>query len=543
MLSRQKVQVSLVALIFSIWLTSDSIIFDKNSVIEHYVVNQVYQELAAVYGEPNASFSLYKQTADLRWLEIAAENNHPEGAYLWSKQIQDHQSSQTWLNHAVNLSFPQAVLDQLSQKVEAKDWSKAQQLISLTEDQNVNFSLSQRSQIEQHKRLLKLADHNRHSAGNNVQHSINTTMFQPNYDATCRINILSLVENEDYKNNVNRYHQYLTSSKLSELPICFARLVFVPELLSLCNKNDSGFIDCDLSGLSELDVVQNQLGKFTHLLVITGQGEANTRGGLMYLDKDDTEPVFIHELAHWLGLIDEYKIAKQQQQQLCKTEYFKYIGNNLVITHASLSKQEAEEIAKTSLYPAKTCSGTDVLSYKLFPSPGFMQYLDMPLTDQYATFIAKTTKYDAIPPATMNFALDKKEKFEDKAYLQYLTLAAQSGYLPAINSLAEVNVESAKYTDAFGLLKYSAERGNSAAQIYLGHSYIEGVWLPRNLSKSAFWYKQAAEANDPFGLFFYGKCFDMGWGCIQSKEKARRLYLKSAQLGGVLARNKLGLSE
>jgi TPR repeat protein len=45
------------------------------------------------------------------------------------------------------------------------------------------------------------------------------------------------------------------------------------------------------------------------------------------------------------------------------------------------------------------------------------------------------------------------------------------------------------------------------------------------------WASRAAEANEPRGLCELGTCYWFGWECVQSKERALRLYKEAAQMG------------
>ena len=85
----------------------------------------------------------------------------------------------------------------------------------------------------------------------------------------------------------------------------------------------------------------------------------------------------------------------------------------------------------------------------------------------------------------------------------------------------------------------SAELGNVNAQLLLGHGYLDGSRLPQDIVKSAYWYQQAAKLKDPYGLYFYAKCHEMGWGCEFSLEKALDYYQQSKSLGNKLASKRL----
>ena len=155
----------------------------------------------------------------------------------------------------------------------------------------------------------------------------------------------------------------------------------------------------------------------------------------------------------------------------------------------------------------------------------------------YQSLLLDSINYSRVVPAAMNFAHAYKDNYE--LYLSYIKDAASSGYQGAITEYSQHLVEQGSYLEAKNLLEFGAENGGINSQLLLGHAYLEGSWLPRDLSESALWYKKAAEQNDGYGLYFYGKCLEMGWGCIQSQEQAYEYYRRSAKVGNKLAKQKL----
>lgn len=126
---------------------------------------------------------------------------------------------------------------------------------------------------------------------------------------------------------------------------------------------------------------------------------------------------------------------------------------------------------------------------------------------------------------------------EQKQY--WLSYASEQGFSPAKRMLAQVYIEQGDYLAADVLLNDAAEAGDPTAQVLLGHYYIDNLWLKRDLNKAAFWYKRAAEQNDPYGLYFYGKCLENGWGCVKDVGAAFEYYEKARFYGNQLAQKKL----
>jgi uncharacterized protein len=57
-----------------------------------------------------------------------------------------------------------------------------------------------------------------------------------------------------------------------------------------------------------------------------------------------------------------------------------------------------------------------------------------------------------------------------------------------------------------------AERGNAAAQGYLGYMFETGRGVPQNYTEAAMWYRRAAEQGDSLAQYSLGLLYDRGQG-------------------------------
>ncbi|MDH2344384.1 tetratricopeptide repeat protein [Bradyrhizobium sp. SSUT77] len=57
-----------------------------------------------------------------------------------------------------------------------------------------------------------------------------------------------------------------------------------------------------------------------------------------------------------------------------------------------------------------------------------------------------------------------------------------------------------------------AERGNAAAQSYLGFLFETGRGVPQNYTEAAMWYRRAAEQGDSRAQYSLGLLYDRGFG-------------------------------
>lgn len=514
-------------------LQADSIQISPNLVVSHFSQDRSYAYLAAHYGDSRASTYLFNKTDDPQWLQLAAKQGDSNAAYMW--YLRDENKHRVWLDFAANKGHSEAIKKQLQLTLVNKQWSKAQQLLEQRQAQKNINSQALASTFSDVKRMVELALR----PAKEVQ--LDSLAMERHsglaVDYQCRVKVQSFVANTKFSSKVAGFKSALANSAMSDLPICFNTPIFLPELQSICRLDRHERIDCDLKKLASLPQVTEPEQSFSHILVVVDEGEANTRGGLMFVDKHDSNDVFIHELAHWFGLVDEYRIGRTQQAQLCQVEDYGFLGLNLFVTTKEYSRSQAENLAGRPLFPAATCEGSEFNAYKFTKVTSFMQYLEKPVTDFYLSLIKENINWSNVVPAAMNFAHIYKGNYD--LYLSYVKQAAASGYQGAITEFSQHLVEQGSYLEAKNWLEFGAEQGGANSQLLLGHAYLEGRWLPRDLSESALWYKKAAEQNDGYGLYFYGKCLEMGWGCIQSREQALEYYRKSAKLGNKLAKRKL----
>ena len=67
-----------------------------------------------------------------------------------------------------------------------------------------------------------------------------------------------------------------------------------------------------------------------------------------------------------------------------------------------------------------------------------------------------------------------------------------------------------------------AERGNAAAQSYLGFLFETGRGVPQNFTEAAMWYRRAAEQGDSRAQYSLGLLYDRGQGVPQDIVEASK---------------------
>lgn len=173
------------------------------------------------------------------------------------------------------------------------------------------------------------------------------------------------------------YHRFINDSQMASLPICLNKPVWVETSEFQCQSRpvNNYRIECPLHYLDEVLTPDN----FTHLTIFSRQGKANVVNGVMYLDLADKYSVFIHELAHFVGFVDEYPLSEEFAHFYCdaQREY-----PNLIVIPESASPDDIkleywQQFGSTlSLARANTCKNHPAQAYKLSGRLTFMEFHD-----------------------------------------------------------------------------------------------------------------------------------------------------------------------
>jgi len=181
------------------------------------------------------------------------------------------------------------------------------------------------------------------------------------------------------------FNEFSQDERLYALPLCIAPPVWLkPNLLS-CDEdlNGRGQLACNVKPLAP--VVEKRY--LTHAVIIAEHGKANVQNGVMYLDISDAYSVFVHELAHFSGFIDEYPLSRALAKRYCNTLAMKrFLPPNVVIdgeiTYSPLVTLEqwweiGQEVTdEVGISLTKTCDAVGVGAYKPSAAITFMEHHD-----------------------------------------------------------------------------------------------------------------------------------------------------------------------
>lgn len=209
--------------------------------------------------------------------------------------------------------------------------------------------------------------------------------------------------------------RFLQDGRLKTLPICIHNHIwFTPQNME-CHENwqHAGRLGCRLDDLA----AQLKGLPFSHLVIFAEKGKANVHNGIMFLDRQDTYDVFIHELAHFSGFIDEYPLSANLAKRVCAG----ITSPNLIIKAVtSESTQRAETQNTPDLTLARTCNNHPNQAFKASSKLTFMEYHDTAYIPQ--SYLAAWKKQllapRSLPSAHINFAqlFEQSDNLQESQY-------------------------------------------------------------------------------------------------------------------------------
>ena len=215
----------------------------------------------------------------------------------------------------------------------------------------------------------------------------------------CSMQLQFLATNlESMRQAVEFRSRYNKDKRLDSLPICINEPIWVNSKQLTCHHHaiNKNRITCEVGKLANYF----QPGDFTHLVVFTEQGKANVNNGIMYLDLADQYSVFVHELAHFAGFVDEYPVSEKLAEHVCNPQQ---VHPNILVQAPVAQEEATEEVlqeitegikeAKVEQKPldlsywqqfgeslalskSRTCNNHPNQSYKLSSRLTFMEFHD-----------------------------------------------------------------------------------------------------------------------------------------------------------------------
>lgn len=246
-------------------------------------------------------------------------------------------------------------------------------------------------------------------------------------------NIESLPQAEHFRKRFSK------DPRMNALSICIYDMTWFDPVDISCDENwqQSGRLGCRLLSLAK------KLKKlpFTHLVMFADKGKANVHNGIMFLDRMDTYDVFIHELAHFSGFIDEYPLTHGLAKRVCGG----VDAPNMVFKRAEQTQVDRHYWQliglenSTDIFAARTCDNHATQAFKASKQLTFMEYHDTAfIPAHYLTaWQMQLQQTPNQPSAHINFA-QLYERSNNLSESQFWRAKYQQYLLPAVNQFTNL---------------------------------------------------------------------------------------------------------
>jgi hypothetical protein len=343
---------------------------------------------AAINGHAPSQFELSLLVDNtkqrIRYLEQAAMNEHTPAIIALSKYYYengDPNNALRWLRKATE--FDESSTFKLARMLWKKGYKGQAELafISASASNSIALEYVKTLNTISPKKLLVL---------------INKTLPIPEQ---CAQQLQFVATSLDTAVQAQRFkYAFEQDQRLRALPICIKPVVWLAPNELRCELVGNRK-ECDLSAVAK----QTFMPSYTHLVFFLDEGKAYVHNGAMYLDEADTYSVFVHELAHFVGFVDEYAVSIGLAQQYCyqtnapnlllsdNTDlyqqetfqmwqvYYKELMTAQAITLSeAVDENNAGEGAMSSLKigASRTCASLNLKTFKPSSQLTFMEYHD-----------------------------------------------------------------------------------------------------------------------------------------------------------------------
>lgn len=268
----------------------------------------------------------------LPWLTMVADSDHHAamtlGLYLWREG--DYDNAKVWLQKSRDLGNADA---NSYLNLIARYWKKTQKQLST------------------------------------IQNTANNA---------CAIDIQFVATSLDSIRQADHYfNKFQQDQRFKDLPVCLLPPVWLEHPDFSCDSRpvNNYRISCNLSYLENVFLPD----AFSHLTIFADQGKANVVNGVMYLDLADKYSVFVHELAHFVGFVDEYPLSPEFARFFCNGEQQ---FPNLLIVPEGKTLDDVDLgywqslSSDISLARADTCNNHTAQAYKFSSKLTFMEFHD-----------------------------------------------------------------------------------------------------------------------------------------------------------------------
>lgn len=355
-------------------------------------------------------------------------NNKPEDAHLWYRSAvrQHHVKARIKL---ANIYFDQQRYNEAkvlltpvlnNPKALTVAYKLAIQQGDITFIESYKNSLATSENIAFYQELLSF------SVFSNKQEQQNLKLLA-NYNDTCLIDIELFATNLAGLRHGSKLISSFNSHPFAEL-ICLSPPKYISAKVLQCQHEEDEKIACNTDVWAKRTNINAR-----YIGVILQSGRANVDNGIMYLDQGDNLNVFVHEVSHFLGFVDEYPLPMKHQK--CQQAQKVPFSHNIVVIDAEQNGNR-EQIRKRILAQVPWRSlikdTTPVLTRQL---QGWKVATPQAYNHEVGLFAANTcNKQDSTQAFKPIYARTQLEYFELKLpvlYLNIIKLAPKSYLMPS----------------------------------------------------------------------------------------------------------------
>jgi tetratricopeptide (TPR) repeat protein len=384
--------------------------------------SQYWLSLAGKHGSSGAlyySAMRSKNAKNIRaWLKSSAELGHAQSQFEYALLQTSKDEKRHWMRLSAEAGYKPAIISMAKYSFESSDASKAIIWLEKASDFDAlsafnlaNLYWKQENNEDAMRFFQKAAEQNFAPAKTTLQILQQNTMKDldalldvapqgPDCAQTIQFAATSLAS---FVQANNFHDEFEKDKRLASLPICILPPIWLQKNVFECHHNfeNTARLGCDLYPLSQL---QTPLS-FTHMVVFAEQGKANVNNGVMFLDQSDTYSVFVHELAHFAGFVDEYALPESLANYHCNkneapnlltravedetegSEVFErvYLPQSRASTwakaldaHNQLQSLESNNPVLHHIARSRTCKNINVESFKPTQQMTFLEYHDVP---------------------------------------------------------------------------------------------------------------------------------------------------------------------
>lgn len=353
-----------------------------------------WQTLLAEEGVPEAQYALAMVKESMsekrKWLRAAAAKSHSKALYQLAMLEESGQQKQHYFELSAQLDYMPAVRALYQWLWMQGDYHGAVpwMLKIVQSDAEAALRLGQyywhESDYENAKQYLELAKQLENVKAIEYLNLIERFWLQRPKPAqlvageACNMRLQFVATGLDSAVQAQSFKaQFENDPQMNTLPICINDMFWAEEKSLACDSQavNNYRISCHLERLDG----ELRPEDFTHLVVFHSRGKANVINGVMHLDLADKYSVFIHELAHFVGFIDEYPLGDELADFYCQPD--RQFPNILVVEPETDLQEISLERWQTYGEPvamsrARTCNNHENLAYKLSSKMTFMEFHD-----------------------------------------------------------------------------------------------------------------------------------------------------------------------